>query len=131
MQPQQPAAQQDLAQWLKAFEQQKKALDQQVQQFDALQQELQALAVQAPSSPKAVKKLEQLKALEQNVDYVQLRDRALSQIMRLEQQFSQLVDWCDGPPITSSTNQRQSPSAVAKTPAIQQAPTKKTARGFA
>lgn len=131
MQPQQPAAQQDLAQWLKAFEQQKKSLDQQVQQFDALQQELQALAVQAPSSPKAVKKLEQLKTLEQNADYVQLRARALSQIVRLEQQFSQLVDWCDGPASTSSSNQRQSPAAVAKTPPIQHTAAKKTARGFA
>lgn len=130
MQSQQPAPQEDLAQWLKAFEQQKTALEQQIEQFTVLQEAVQGLFTQAASSPKAAKQLGGVEELEQSADYTQLRDRALSQLERLEQQFSQLVDWCADPPMSSSENQRQERSAVAQTPPLQQATAKKRARGF-
>lgn len=130
MQPQQPAPQEDLAQWLKAFEQQKTAIEEQIEQFNGLQQELQELAARAASSPKALKQVEQVEALEQNSDYSELCDRAIHQIERLEQQFSQLVDWCgDDPPSSGSANRRQAKSAVA-TPPRHCGSAKKTARGF-
>jgi predicted methyltransferase len=130
MESQQQATQQDLSQWIKAFEHQKQELDQQIQQFDALQQEMQALASQAAHSSKVDKKLEQVKALENNTDYIRMRDHAMEQIARLEQQFSKLVDWSEGPPITNGTNRRQSESARTKNQPLQQTFAKKTARGF-
>jgi hypothetical protein len=130
MQSQQQSTQQELAQWLKAFESQKTALEQQIEQFSALQQAVQGLAAQGSSSANAVKKLEQLKALEQNADYTQMRERALSQIALLEQQFSELADWGDDPTSGRSAKQRQREAATATTSPFQQPKVKKRAKGF-
>lgn len=80
----------DFAQWLKAVERQQLALEQQMQQFTALQDEIKGIAEQANHSPQAAQTLQKLQSVEQSPNYQQLQTRVVEKLQQIEQQFAEI-----------------------------------------
>jgi chromosome segregation ATPase len=92
-----------LDQIMNNFTKQKEDLEKQMEKFVQLQNEIEKLSKKSPRSAQDIEKLNNLQQLEENQDFIELRENAMNTIQQLEVQFSQLSRMFDQKPIAKTS----------------------------